>query len=277
MTQYIALLVTLMMTTLTHATEWELVWSDEFNYEGLPDKTKWDYEEGFVRNNEKQYYTRARSENARVTSGMLIIEGRKEQLKNPHYQPGATKWARSREFAQYTAASLTTRGKASWLYGRIETRAKIPQGKGVWPAIWMLGDNIGEIGWPRCGEIDIMEFVGKDPNRVHATAHFAGDDKKHLSNGSKLETHAPYDDFHVYAIEWFPDRIAFYFDNTKYHTFPINKAGEVEDNPFRKPQYLIINLALGGNWGGDIDDSVLPQKYMCDYVRAYKQNQLERK
>jgi beta-glucanase (GH16 family) len=252
-----------------HSEKWKLVWSDEFDYEGMPDGKKWDYEEGFIRNSEMQYYTRARLENARVENGFLVIEGRKEQFRNPGYKSDSPKWKDQREFASYTAASLVTLNKAGWKYGRIEVRAKLPQGKGVWPAIWTMGVSRTEIGWPRCGEIDIMEFVGKDPNGMHANAHFAVDGK-HTSKAGKLRTDKPYADFHVYAIEWYEDRIDFFFDDIKYHTFPIDEAGKGEDNPFRKPHYLLINLALGGSWGGPIDDSMLPQKYLIDYVRVYE-------
>ncbi|MBN2375579.1 MAG: family 16 glycosylhydrolase [Sedimentisphaerales bacterium] len=247
----------------------KLLWHDEFDYEGLPDNTKWNYEEGFVRNGESQYYTRARKENARVENGMLVIEGRNEKFKNPQYKTGATYWSDQPEYASYTAASLITQGKSSWKYGRIEVRAQLPQGKGVWPAIWMLGVNFPEIGWLRCGEIDIMEFVGKEPDRIYATMHFA-EEGKHRSNGWSIGADQPYADFHVYAIEWQPDRIDFFYDETKYFTFMIDKAGEGKDNPFRKPHYLLINLALGGSWGGPIDDAMLPQKYLIDYVRVYE-------
>jgi beta-glucanase (GH16 family) len=254
-----------------HAGDWQLVWADEFNYRGLPDSKKWDYEEGFVRNQEEQYYTRGRAENARVENGYLIIEGRQEPFKNPRFDPNAStnNWNRSREFAGYTAASLITRGKASWRYGRVEVRAKLPQGGGVWPAIWMLGTNITTVGWPACGEIDIMEFVGHDPGHLHATVHWRGEGK-HRSSGNKLATDRPFDDFHVYALEWFPDRMDFYYDQTKYHSFPLTKAGETAGNPFHQPHYLLINLALGGSWGGKIDDTILPQKFLIDYVRVYE-------
>jgi beta-glucanase (GH16 family) len=148
--------------------------------------------------------------------------------------------------------------------------AKLPQGKGMWPAIWMLGDNISQIGWPKCGEIDIMEFVGKEPDKVHGTMHFSVADK-HKSVGKSLKVEKPFDDFHLYAIEWFPDRIDFFFDETKYHTFALDEAGAGPENPFRKPQYLLINLAIGGAWGGEVDDSTLPQKYLIDYVRVYQE------
>ncbi len=258
--------------TLGSAADWALIWSDEFDYQGLPDQKKWDYEVGFVRNEEMQYYTRGRLANARVENGFLIIEGRKERYKNPRYKPGSDRWQTQREYAEYTAASLITKHIESWQYGRIEVRAKLPQGKGVWPAIWMLGENHDQVGWPRCGEIDIMEYVGHDPNRVHATTHYSLDGK-HASNGGKITTPAPYQAFHVYAIEWNQERIDFYFDDNKYHTFMLNKAGEGEGNPFHQPHYLLINLALGGSWGRQIDDSIFPQKYIIDYVRVFREPQ----
>src|SRR5215469_12052083 len=141
-----------------YAADWKLVWSDEFDKPGLPDSTKWGYETGFVRNHEKQFYTGGRRENARVENGTLIIEARKEQYKD----------------AEYTSASLTTQGKASWAYGRIEMRAKLPTGRGIWPAFWMLGTGHGKgVKWPDCGEIDIMELVGFHPETVEAHCHTA--------------------------------------------------------------------------------------------------------
>jgi beta-glucanase (GH16 family) len=251
--------------------EWRRVWADEFDTPGLPDRAKWRYETGFVRNNELQFYTRERRENARVENGCLVIEGRKERYANPGYLAGSDPKTNRRtgvEFADYTAASLITEGKASFHYGRLEVRAKLPQGKGVWPAIWMMGTNRASVGWPRCGEVDIMEFVGKEPDRVHATVHYWKDGKRG-SKGGKLTTPAPSREFHLYAVEWFPDRMDFYFDQQKYFTFLLDDAGPGADNPFRKPHYLLINLALGGSWGGPMDDAVLPQKYLVDYVRAY--------
>ncbi|MBN2030286.1 glycoside hydrolase family 16 protein [bacterium] len=258
------------MAASGYSGEWEMIWSDEFDYEGLPDKTKWDYEEGFIRNNEMQYYTRNRMENARVENGMLVIEGRKEQWKNPNYRIDSASWRENREYAEYTAASLITLNKASWRYGRIEVRAKLPRGQGVWPAIWTLGINRSEVRWPQCGEIDIMEFIGREPNLIHANIHYAVEGA-HQSNGGKLETESPYGDFHIYAIEWYSDRIDFFFDEIKYYSFSIDQAGQGSENAFRKPHYLLINLALGGSWGGEIDDSIFPQKYLIDYVRVYKE------
>ena len=249
---------------LLRAAEWELVWSDEFNNAGLPDTNKWGYEEGFIRNNESQYYTRARLENARVENGLLVIECRKDDFKPENHDP-----------VKYTAASLTTLGRASWQYGRIEMRAKLPAGKGVWPAFWMMGTNITQVGWPRCGEIDIMEMVGKEPDFVHGTLHWSSPTThKHDSDGGKFDAGKPLsDDFHIYAVEWFADRIDFYYDDHKYYSVPLNKASEGKDNPFRKPHYMILNFALGGNWGGPFSDDILPQKYLVDYVRVYKQKE----
>ena len=241
---------------------WKLVWSDEFDKPGLPDAKKWTYETGFLRNSEAQYYTRARRENARVEGGNLIIEGRKEEYKGPDGKA-----------AHYTAASLTTEGLFELAYGRVEVRAKLPRGRGMWPAIWMLGTNIKAIGWPKCGEIDIMEFVGHEPDTVFATVHWFGYEQgKHDSFGGNLKEQKPSDDFHVFAVEWFADRMDFYCDKTKVVTFPIEKAGVGDKNPFDKPHYLLINLAIGGEWGGQkgIDDSIFPQQYVIDYVRCYK-------
>lgn len=255
--------------------EWKLVWSDEFNYNGLPDAEKWDYEEGFERNEELQYYMKARKENSRVENGHLIIEGRKERKPNPRIGEGWADWQKNRKFMDYTSASLITRNKFGFTYGRVEVRAKMPRGRGMWPAIWTLGTNRGEVGWPRCGEIDIMEYVGKQPDTIHANNHFANPDIKdkavHKSAGrGKISVKEPYNNFHVYAIEWDEKQIMFFVDDKSYATFNIDLAGKGADNPFRKPHYLLLNLALGGSWGGEIDESVLPQKYEIDYIRIFK-------
>lgn len=243
--------------------EWNLVWSDEFDKDGAPDPANWDYEVGFVRNQESQYYTKSRLENARVEDGALVVEGRKEIFK-PEKGPEAS----------YTSASLITRNKASWKYGRIEIRAKVPQGKGVWPAIWMLGTAFGnDADWPMCGEIDIMEFLGHTPDTVHGTVHYGASRETHTkSEGKHVPAAPPFGGFHVYAIQWDADRIDWFFDGVKYHTFLLDEAGAGENNPFRKPFYLLINLALGGSWGGEIDDAILPQKYLIDYVRVYQRS-----
>jgi beta-glucanase (GH16 family) len=257
----------LLMTALVfiapqgRAEPWEMVWSDEFNYEGLPDKTKWNYEEGFIRNEERQYYTRDRIENARVEHGMLVIECRKDHFTPKDHAP-----------VDYTSASLTTVERANWRYGRIEVRAKLPRGKGVWPAIWTLGTDFPKVPWPLCGEIDIMELVGKDPNHIYGTLHYRSEDGRNAEDQGKLEADSLSDDFHIYAVEWDADRIDFLFDGRKYHTAFLEKAGKGENNPFHKPHFLILNFALGGAWGGPIDDAILPQQFLIDYVRVYRRN-----
>ncbi len=228
-----------------------LVWSDEFNRPGQPDPAEWDREVGFIRNNEMQFYTRNRLENARVEGGHLTIEARKEEYENAHV----------------TSASLTSR--QNWTYGRIEVRAKMPTGRGTWPAIWMLGNNIREVGWPACGEIDIMENVGFDPDHIYCTVHTQGADGKHASKGGNIVAERPYDGFHLYAVDWDAHRMEFTYDGR--HVFTYENDGK-NPWPFDKPQYLILNLAIGGAWGGQkgVDDTIFPSKFLIDYVRVYQ-------
>ncbi len=251
---------------------WKLVWSEEFDKGTMPDPAVWNYEFGFVRNKEDQFYTYKRSENVRIENGMLVIEGRKEKFKNPRFDPESTEWGR-KEYAEYTSGSINTRHKKFWQYGRIEVRAKIPVGTGLWPAIWMMGESKR---WPACGEIDIMEHVGKQPLKIHGTIHWLGaNDTKHSSKGAHVENPtvaATYDDFHIYAIEWDEKQIVIFYDDKPYLTYDISLADQPDgSNPFRQPHYLLLNLALGGGWGGPIiDDTKLPAKYYIDYVRVYE-------
>jgi beta-glucanase (GH16 family) len=236
---------------------WTLVFSDEFDTAGALDPAKWGYEIGYVRNDEKQYYT-SRSENVRAEGGHLVIEGRKEA----HQGYG------------YTSASINTRGRFEFLYGRVEVRAKLPTGNGTWPAIWMLGTNISQVGWPTCGEIDVMENVGFEPTRIHGTVHTAA--YNHVAGtakGSSVTIPSPWEDFHVYAMEWYSDHIDVFVDGQKYFTFRNEGTGS-HTWPFDKPQYLLVNLAIGGAWGGQkgIDDSAFPHRYLVDYVRIYRAN-----
>ncbi len=240
---------------------WELAWADEFDKPGAPDAAKWTYEVGKVRNQEEQYYTKERSENARVEDGQLVIEARKEAFE------GAT----------CTSASLLTRGKADWTYGRIEARAKLPSGRGVWPAIWMLGSNIGsgdgKAGWPLCGEIDIMEFVGFTPQTIHGTVHTgAYNHIKGTQKGAKVHLEDPHQSWHVYAIEWSETKIDFQLDGATYFTFENDGKHDEATWPYAKPQYLILNLAIGGAWGGakGVDDALFPAQMRVDYVRVYR-------
>src|ERR1051326_3814746 len=224
------------------ASDWKLVWSDEFDKPGLPDPAKWSCETGFIRNNEAQYYTRDRLENARVENGMLIIEARKERFKNPAFVAGANGPNRrraAREFAEYTSASLTTRGKASWTYGRIEVRAKLPQGRGTWPAIWMLGAN-RQAGWPACGEIDIMEFVGFEPGVVHANIHTRKyNHVQKTGKGTQFSLPDASSAFHVYALEWNAGQMDFFVDQRKYFTFR-NEGTGPDAWPYDHDQFLIL-------------------------------------
>lgn len=235
---------------------WQLVYSDEFETAGSLDPAKWDYDLGYIANDEKQYYT-SRSENVRVEAGHLVIEARREP-----YQGYA-----------YTSARVVTRGRFEPLYGRVEVRAKLPSGRGSWPAIWMLGANIREVGWPACGEIDVMEHVGFDPLRVHASVHTTA--YNHTAGTQKtvaVSIANPSDDFHVYAMEWHPDRVEVSVDGQRYFSFR-NEGSGPRTWPFDKPQYLLLNLAIGGSWGGQqgIDDTLFPKRFLVDYVRVYRQ------
>ena len=235
----------------------KLIWKDEFNGSGLPDSTKWDYEVGFIRNNEKQYYTKARIENCYESNGNLVIESKKENYKG----------------AEYTSASINTLGKHSFTGNiRIEVRAKIPDGKGIWPAIWMLGSNDKKVGWPRCSEIDIMEFVGHIPDTVWGTLHWwdstSTEANKHLSKGSELTYDDLHTQYHVYGMERKGNRIQLFVDDHYYFEFTVPPTAY--PSSFTGPLYLLINTAIGGSWGGPIDDSIFPQKYYVDYVRVYR-------
>lgn len=245
--------------TSDHKKFTKLVWSDEFNYSGKPDTSKWNYELGFIRNNEMQYYTN-RLENARVENGILVIEARSESS------------IIGKDTIKVSSASLITAGKQDWKYGRIEVRAKIPTFLGSWPAIWMLGSNINEVGWPKCGEIDIMENVGFDPDTTHFNIHTeAYNHVKGTNKGNKVYLKDPAADYHIYALEWHKNKLDFYLDSAKVFTF--NNEGKGTDVwPFDKPQYLILNLAVGGAWGGaqGVDINALPQKFLIDYVRVYQ-------
>ncbi len=237
--------------------EWKLIWSDEFDYKGLPDETKWGYDVGGNGwgNDELEFYTKKRLENARVENGNLIIEARKEN------------W----EDKKYTSARLVTKGKADWKYGKIEVRAKLPKGVGTWPAIWMLGSTT-PLKWPDDGEIDIMEHVGFDPGAIHASVHC----KKynHVIHTQKTAiTDVPdfSDAFHLYTVEWDESSISIFVDDNKYFTFTNEHSG-YDAWPFDQPMHLLLNVAVGGFWGGQkgIDDSIFPQQMLVDYVRVYQ-------
>ena len=247
-----------------------LVWNDEFNGRGLPDPKKWTYEVGYVRNNEAQYYTDARVENVFQKNGLLTIRTLKED-----YDIAGKPGNQGRDKAEYTSAAIETIDTASWLYGRVEVRAKLPKGKGIWPAIWMMGINIREIGWPRCGEIDVMEYVGHTPFTSHATIHTGGKTSGHISKGDRIlldkEGEKPEERFYVYALEWDEESLKLFVDD---HLVLDYKRAEEEPKmdkwPFDKPHYIILNTAIGGSWGGEIDPSICPAEFQIDYVRVYQ-------
>ncbi len=252
--------------------DYTLVWADEFDYTGRPDASKWTYELGFIRANEKQYYTDSLN-NARVENGNLIIEARKERIKNEtppfHERP---KYVDELESADYTSASLTTMGIVDWQYAKIEIRAKLPKGIGTWPAFWMLGENWGKISWPECGEIDIMEHVGYDPTVIHGTIHTkAYNHVLKTQKGKTIKVENPFDEFHIYAIEWTPEKIDFFVNGTVYNSIK-NEHKTIAEWPFDQPFHLKLNVAIGGGWGGQkgIDDSIFPQQMVVDYVRVYQ-------
>ncbi|WPP53003.1 glycoside hydrolase family 16 protein [Catalinimonas niigatensis] len=236
--------------------EMQLVWSDEFEENDMPDPQKWAYDTGGHGwgNNELQYYTEADPDNVQVKEGKLIITARKENFQDN----------------TYTSAKLVTRDRADWRYGRIEVSARLPEGKGTWPAIWMLPD-VEKLNWPRDGEIDIMEHVGFDPGVVHGTVHTeAYNHRKGTQVGKQIQVPDFNKAFHVYAIKWTPEKIDWFLDGELYHTF--ENEGNEAAWPFDKPFYLILNLAVGGDWGGaqGIDENIWPQSMEVDYVRVYQ-------
>jgi len=259
-------------------TEWKLVWSDEFNTEGKLDTSIWNYENGYARNEEAQWY---QADNANCTGGNLIIEARKEKdRKNPLYEAGSRDWRKKREFIEYTSSSVTTARKKEFLYGRFEVKARIPVAKGSWPAIWTLGSGMQ---WPSCGEIDIMEYY-HIKGVPHILANVAwGGDKRYDSNWDSEKI--PYthftdkdskwaDKFHIWRMDWDEQAIKLYLDDELLNEIPLSKTinGLIGQgtNPFQKKQYVLLNLAIGGNNGGEIDDQALPMKYEIDYIRIYQ-------
>ncbi len=259
------------------ADNYKLVWTDEFDYTGKPDPTKWGYELGFIRNNEKQYYTDS-LKNVRVDNGYLIIEAHKERIANKDFRSESFKdrswlhYISKIDTAQYTSASITTQNIAEWTYGKIEVKAKLPEGVGLWPAIWMLGENKAEVGWPKCGEIDIMEHVGYEKDSIFGTIHTKA--YNHMigtQRGKKIFIDKPYNEFHIYSIEWTPEKMDFLLDDVVYNHIE-NEHKTTDEWPFDQNFHFKLNIAIGGGLGGKkgIDDSVFPQQMVIDYVRVYQ-------
>ena len=244
---------------------WTLVWSDEFDGANgsSPDATKWNLETGGGGwgNNELEYYTK-RPQNAHLQDGMLVIQALKETYTGPDNVK-----------RNYTSARLNTAGRFQLTYGRVEARLKVPYGQGLWPAFWMLGSNAGQAGWPGCGEIDIMENIGREPSMVHGTIHgpsYSGASgigaSYSLAGGQRFADH-----FHIFAVEWELNVIRFYVDNNLYQTItPANLPGGA-NWVFEHPFFIILNVAVGGSWPGNPDaTTVFPQTMTVDYVCVYQ-------
>ena len=230
----------------------KLIWEENFNGKALNEKV-WNYELGNGcpnicgwGNNERQVYTK---NNHKLSDGKLVVTVKKD---------GDT----------YTSTRITTAGTKEFKYGYIETRAKLPVGQGIWPAFWMLGSNIKQVGWPMAGEIDILEYVGKEPDQVFTSLH-TKDSHGNTINTKKTEIKDIEEGFHTYAINWTEDKIEFFVDDKSVYTFaPATKSTEVW--PYNQPFYFIINVAVGGNFGGpEVDDKIFPQEFVIDYVRVY--------
>ncbi|MDR1742617.1 MAG: glycoside hydrolase family 16 protein [Dysgonamonadaceae bacterium] len=240
--------------------KWQLVWNDEFDYTGLPDSAKWSYDTqgnswGWG-NNEAQYYTAYDSANALVKDGVLTIAARID----------------SKGGKRYTSARLVTKGKGDWLYGRFEIRAKLPTGLGTWPAIWMLPSDYIYGGWPDSGEIDIMENVGYDPDAIVCSVHTKSyNHVKGTQKSDKITVSDCYSEFHVYSLEWEENECRIFEDDHLVFRFQNEKTG-FATWPFDKRFHLLLNLAVGGNWGGQkgIDDTLFPHRFLIDYVRVYQ-------
>ncbi|THD37967.1 MAG: glycoside hydrolase family 16 protein [Sphingomonas sp.] len=244
----------------------KLIWSDEFDRDGAPDPAKWRFDTSLNRtgwyNDEKQYYAANRPENVRIEKGALIIEARNERLTSAADYGGQ----------DYSSGKIDTWGKMAWTYGFVEVRAKLPCGRGTWPSIWMLGvDN--RAGWPAQGEIDIMEMLGWAPGVVRGTIHdTAYNFKAGTQRGARITVADACGAFHKYQLDWTKDRILIGVDGHAYMRFANDGKGDPATWPFDKPQYLILNLAIGGNLGGvkGIDDQALPARMTVDYVRVWQ-------
>lgn len=250
---------------------WKLIWADEFDTAGKLNPADWTYDHGFVRNRELQWYQR---ENAFVENGMLVIEARRETRKNDSHDASSHDWRKSRKYARYTSASVNTRGRQSWRYGRFEIRARIKVEDGLWPAIWFLGVDGG---WPSNGEIDLMEYYAGDILANAAWGRPARSGGKPVWNATRtpIESFGAdwADDFHTWRMDWSESSIELYVDDRLLNSIDVDEAVNppcVEPKyPFRQPHYLLLNLAIGGQ-GGDPEGTEFPTRYEIDYIRVYQ-------
>lgn len=246
-----------------------LVWAQDFDTPGDPDPAVWNYETGFSRNKELQWYQR---DNARVENGMLVIEGRRERVENPGFEAGSTDWRTRRRHAEYTAASLTTKGTHEWLYGVFEMRARIDTRPGLWPAWWTLG---AARPWPGCGEIDIMEYYRGILLANTCWKKPGGRWSQHWDSTktplADLGGESWSDAFHVWRMDWTRDRIDLYCDGRLLNSIDVTATTNPDgSNPFREPHYMLVNLAIGGTQGGSPADTEFPARYEIDYIRVYQ-------
>jgi beta-glucanase (GH16 family) len=246
---------------------YKLVWSDEFDVDGAPNPKNWNYEKGFARNEELQWY---QPDNATVAGGLLVIEARKERVANPNYQSGSSDWKTSRQYAEYTSTSMTTSGLQSWQYGRLEMRARIPTSAGMWPAWWTLGVS-GE--WPSNGEIDIMEYYKGNvlANVACGTstrwqAKWDSSTKAISSLGSSWAS-----SFHTWRMDWDDQKIDLYLDDTLMNSVTLSSMLNSDGtSPFKQKVTMLVNLALGGTNGGDPSGTTFPQRYEVDWIRVFQ-------
>lgn len=251
---------------------YRLVWADEFTGDGRPDPNHWEYEEGFVRNRELQWY---QPENARCENGLLIIEARQERVPNPHFRADSNNWKEQREFADYTSSCLHTRGRHAWQYGRFEMRARIDTRAGLWPAFWTLGTARP---WPHCGEIDIMEFYR---GLLLANAAWGNEARwKPVWDDMRIPVESLGPDwssrFHIWRMDWDTEAIRLYMDDQLLNTIDLKNTINRDSqgaNPFHEPQYILVNLAVGGANGGDPGQTELPARYEIDYIRVYQETE----
>ncbi len=269
------LLVTAMMSFIISLDqvpkEYKLVWSDEFDVDGEPDQNYWAYEYGFVRNQELQWY---QPDNAFCHMGTLVIEGRRQRKPNPNYQKGDNDWRKNRPFVEYTSSCLTTRGLHSWKYGVFEVKARIKTQNGLWPAIWFLGVE-GE--WPSCGEIDLMEYY---QGNILANACWGTRQRWQPKWNVSKEPLSFFSDpnwdqkFHLWRMKWDNQKITLSVDEILLNTIDLNQTINTSNkgprNPFHQPHYLLLNLAIGGQNGGNPTQTPFPSRYEIDFVRVYQ-------